>query len=441
MNNCHKRTYIRIISLLAFFSLIFGIATVVYATRADRYKFACELSSQRAVNELCESLDNISVNLQKSLFTGTSQRLTQTAGELYREASVAKVCLDQLTDQSIADDEIYKFLSQVGAFTAFATKSRLTAQQKAQLSQLYDYSLSLADEMSRIRDGCMDGTVSFGNQELSTVKDKQVPTVFADAVNDFGQALSDYPTLIYDGPFSDNLLNKTSVFLKNKKEYSKTEAAEIAAKALGLSSSQLHKDKDIDGEMGLYSFSKGDISISVTKKGGYVCQIIQSYSPDEATISAEEAVSRGRDFLQRLGFDDMHSTYYSVYDGICTVNYACKKDSVTCYPDLIKVGIALDTGEPVSLDATAYLMNHKDRAFPATDTTADDAVKNLASELNVISVSKALIPLETGKEALCYEIHCKNKQAQEALVYVDCNTLQEQDVLLLLYADEGILTR
>ena len=152
MNNHHKRTYIRIISLLSFLSLVFGVATVVYATKADRYKFAAEISSQRAINELCESLDNITVNLQKSLFTGTSQKLTQTAGELYRESSIAKVCLDQLTDKNIADDEIYKFLSQVGAFTSFVTKSRLTAEQKKQLNQLYDYSVSLSDEMSKVRD-------------------------------------------------------------------------------------------------------------------------------------------------------------------------------------------------------------------------------------------------------------------------------------------------
>lgn len=441
MDKQHKKTYIRIISLLSFLSLIFGIATVVYATKADRYKFAAEISSQRAISELCESLDNITVNLQKSLFTGTSQKLTQTAGELYRESSIAKVCLDQLTDQNIADDEFYKFLSQVGAFTSFATKSKITEQQKKQLRQLYDYSLSLSDEMSRIRDNYYDGTVSFSAPELSTVKEKQVPTLFSDAVNDIEQSLSDYPTLIYDGPFSDNLINKKSVFLKDKKEFSKTEALEIAAKALNVKSSELHKDKDIDGEMGLYSFSKGDISISVTKNGGYVAQITQLYSPDEGTISPEEAVNRGRDFLTELGYESMDNTYYSVYDGICTVNYAYKTNGITHYPDLIKVGIALDSGTVITLDAASYLMNHCQRNIPNNTVPSSQAIKNIAGDLTVISVSEALIPLQTGKEALCYEFHCKDKQGQEALIYIDCVTLQEHNILILLYADNGILTK
>lgn len=441
MNSSRKRTYIRIISLLAFCSLVFGVATVVYALKADRYKFAAGISSQRAVNELCESLDNITVNLQKSLFTSTQQNLSKTAGELYREASIAKVCLDQLTDSAVADDEIYKFLSQVGAFTSFATKSTLTNEQRNQLQQLYDYSLSLSEQMSTLRDGYYDGAVSFSLSESTIDTDKQAPTLFTDGINDLEQQLTDYPTLIYDGPFSDNLLNKESVFLKGKKEYSKTEASQLASKFLKVKASELHKDKDIDGEIELYSFSKGDVSISVTKKGGYICQVTQLYSPAEATISPEEAVSRGRDFLQILGYESMVSTYYAVYDGICTVNYAFKQNGIIHYPDLIKVGIALDTGEAVSLDASAYLMNHCERNIPPDTIKSSDAVKQISAQLTVLSVDEALIPLDTGKEALCYEFHCRDKKGKEALVYIDCVTLEEQDVLILLYADDGILTK
>ena len=220
MDNRHKRMYIRTISLLAFLSLIFGIATIVYATKADRYRFMADVSSQRAVSELCESLDNITVNLQKSLYTGTSQKLSKTGNELNREASIAKVCLGQLTDDTINSDEIYKFLSQVGAFTLFTTRNKITAEQKEQLRQLYDYSLSLSDEMSKVRDNYFDGSVAFEKQTSYVDTGKEAPTLFSEAVNDFGQTLTDYPTLIYDGPFADSLLNKSSAFLKNKNEIS-----------------------------------------------------------------------------------------------------------------------------------------------------------------------------------------------------------------------------
>ncbi len=436
-----KRMYIRIISLLAFLSLVFGVATVVYATKADRYRFMAEVSSQRAISELCQSLDNITVNLQKSLYTGTEKKLRETGNELSREASIAKVCLSQLTDENIISDEIYKFLSQVGAYTLFITNSKPTETHRESLQKLYTYSLALSDEMSSVRDGYFDGSISMQNNNSTIKADIEVPSLFSDAVNDVEQSLTDYPTLIYDGPFADNLLNKTSVFLKNKSEISKGQAKESAAEILSVSSSELRTNDDINGEMALYSFSKGDLDVSITKNGGFVASISNPYSPNEDTISPEQAVSIGSDYLEKLGYSKMNNTYYSVYDGICTINYAYEENSIIYYSDLIKVGVALDTGTVVSLDASPYLMNHHERSKDEKKLTQEDAVKLLSPTLSLMNVSEAVIPLDTGKEAYCYEIHCKDKSGQEALVYIDCTTGEEQDILILLYSDDGILTK
>ena len=99
---------------------------------------------------------------------------------------------------------------------------KLTESDREGLRQLYNYSLSLSDEMSRVRDSYFDGSLAFEKKTPTINTNEEMPTLFSDAVNDVQQSLTDYPTLIYDGPFSDNLLNKKSVFLKNKKEFSKT---------------------------------------------------------------------------------------------------------------------------------------------------------------------------------------------------------------------------
>ena len=443
MSDKHKRIYIRTISLLGFFSLVFSVATVVYATKADRYRFMAEVSYQRAVSELCESLDNITVNLQKSLYTGTQDKLRQTGNELKRESAIAKTCLSQLTDKNIKSDEIYKFLSQVGAFTLYTTQSKITSEQRESLRQLYNYSLSLSDEMDKIRSGCFNGSISFSSQNtLSEKTGEDAPALFDDAMQDFDQSLTDYPTLIYDGPFADNLLNKESVFLKNKSEKSKSEAARIAAKAMGVKESELRHLDDVNSSLELYSFSKADKSITLSRRGGYIATFSDPRQAGEETISPEEAVSRGRDFLSQLGFGLMESTYYSVYDGICTINYAYKNEGVVFYPDLIKVGIALDTGDTVFLDSTTYLMNHHERSLPEINVSAEQAIKSLSATLKVIDTKRALIPLDTGKEAYCHEIHCQDIiTKQEVLVYIDCTNGKEQDILILLYSDNGILTK
>lgn len=52
---------------------------------------------------------------------------------------------------------------------------------------------------------------------------------------------------------------------------------------------------------------------------------------------------------------DMKETYYFTSDGICTINFAYTQSGVTCYTDLIKVGVALDDGSIVLFDAAALL--------------------------------------------------------------------------------------
>ena len=48
----------------------------------------------------------------------------------------------------------------------------------------------------------------------------------------------------------------------------------------------------------------------------------------------------------------MRASYYETADGICTVNYAASQDGILLYPDLIKIGIALDNGAVVFYDAS-----------------------------------------------------------------------------------------
>ena len=133
--------------------------------------------------------------------------------------------------------------------------------------------------------------------------------------------------------------------------------------------------------------------------------------------------------------------YYSIYDGICTVNYAYEEDGVIYYADLIKVSVALDTGKLTGLDARNYLMNHKERSLPQVSLDKQEAEGMLMSGLGVLDCRLAVIPLDTGKEAYCYELHCRDKDKKEMLIYINALTGKQEDLLILLYSDGGVLTK
>ena len=43
---------------------------------------------------------------------------------------------------------------------------------------------------------------------------------------------------------------------------------------------------------------------------------------------------------------------------MCVCLFFYEQDNVICYPDLVKVGIALDDGSVVRVEAAGYRMNH-----------------------------------------------------------------------------------
>ena len=52
-----------------------------------------------------------------------------------------------------------------------------------------------------------------------------------------------------------------------------------------------------------------------------------------------------------------------------------------------------------------------------------------------------LISLNSTQEILCYEFACKGQNDEDILVYVNTDTLQEENILLLLKTDGGTLTK
>ena len=441
-----KRKYIRIISFLLFSSIFLSVFSVVNGIKAHNYKLLATVSNEKALNELCENLDNITLTLQKGRYAGKGQMLSEMETDLARSTACAKISLSSLTEESEVTDEVYKFLSQVGEFTgSLARKTQsgqtLTNEEKENAKALYTYSDKLSRKLAGILESYNENGISF-EKSKKFINDAQNDTVlFSDSINDASQSFADYPTLIYDGPFADSLLQRQSELLKNEGEITDSEAKEIAAKVLKTDTSELRRDSDENSRIPLYCFSFGEVSVGITKKGGYVCYITNPVICKEEKISPSEAIKRGKKILSELGFSSLTESYYTTFDGVCTVNFAYINEGVIHYADLIKIGICLDTGEMASLDTRGYLTNHRKRSLPEHRFSSEEIRKNLSSDLSVISSKTALIPTDTGIEKLCFEYLCKNSEGEEYLIYCDVETGETVNVLVLIYEDEGTLVR
>ena len=445
-NQVSRRGKIRVRLYTSVLILVLFSAFVINAQKASELSRQLNADAERSLSTLEACMSSINTNLTKGLYANTTPMLSSMAISLTRDAASAKNSLSALPLSDTQLDNMLKFLSQVGAFVSTLDRKLslgepITSEERNQLKQLIDISQKLLSELDTITQGVEDGSVSF-KQAGSTLQKSADQSVQIDsAFGDAEQTITDYPTLIYDGPFSDHILNQSPKTLEGKSDISKEKALEIASDFIGIDKSTLRFDSETNGVIETYNFFVDSINISVCKKGGAVLYLLGSSSAGESVISPKQAVENAKNFLSAKGYENMKESYYSTQDGICTVNFAYENEGVICYPDLIKLSVSLETGNIISFDARGYIMNHTDRPPVQSKISADEAKMSVSDYLTVMSSRLAVIPTDYKTEKTAYEFHCKTPDEQEVLVYIDVLTAKEDDILLLLYSDGGILTK
>ena len=442
----------RKIRIAAFSAALFAamLAWAVTATvKADRYGRTLRINDQQALTQLCEYFDNIEVGLMKSLYANSDSMLSVLSSDLQKQAAGAKTSLSALSTGETAMLNTYKFLSQVGEYTAAlnrkaAAGGAFSPEDRATLEKLLGYAAALSTRFDRMAELMNSDYFSFEalDQSMMNVeKGSEHMVSFLDTAADAEDSMTNFPTLIYDGPFSDNILSKESALLKNAEPVSLKEARARACRYMGAQEEDVTEEGESNGRIAAYLFRVNGKNVAVSKNGGYLAYVLAEVQAGSSKLTDTDAIENAAAFLYNVGYRGLMSTYYSVHDGVCTVNFAYVQDGWTCYPDLIKVGVSLSDGGVVTLDASDYLMNHVERELPAVAVPAEEAAAGVAETLSVKRTSLAVIPTSGGGESFAHELLCETGSGQDVLVYKDVTTGKEDDILILLYSDHGVLTK
>lgn len=429
------RQKIRIFTYVTALILCLGISTIKYYSRATAYEYELKAKQQSAVIELAECVDSINVELHKGMYANTTPMVSELSTSLARDCAGAKNALAQISVSGNFLETTYKYLSQVSDFVASLNQKMhsgtpLSAKDRETIATLLKYSQTLVDNVDTLI------------AEYETGSDFKIQTTGLGAsAADIEQSFEDYPTLIYDGPFSDHVNQEDASMLTSLSEISESEALSLAAKYSGIAEDALLPGEAEHGVISCYTFSTESTTVSVTKRGGLLCSMLSTNRAGEEKISATEAIQIGLQYLKSIGYENMTETYYFTDDGVCTINYALEAEGVTCYTDLIKVSVALDNGRVLSVDARGYILNHKERTIPGPRISSAEAQTSISPNLAVASVKQALIPSGSDSEYHCYEFLCTGTNDDHILVYIDTETGLERDILLLLYSDGGTLTK
>ncbi len=439
-----KRTFIRLTSFLIAAIAVLAVIAVKSQIKINRYKISLENEYSKNLDDFGTSINNIQETLNKARFATTPEQINSMAAKLLTEAEVSKNALSGLP-YATELTTLNKFLSQVGNYAMSVSKNLMRGNTITENDTKNIEALS--NTANKISELLVDAQVTYNNAEYWAAElDEKVNKAtkgitLSDSLGELDEELTDYPTLIYDGPYSDHILEKEPIMIKDAPAVSESEALKTAAETAKCDESELKYDGFVAGKIPAYRFAGENVTVTVSKNGGYAVFMRKTGESGKTSLSYAQAREKAKRYLEQLNKTGLSETYYFTNEGVCVINFAFVDGETICYTDLIKVGVAMDSGEIVLYEASGYLTNHRDRAFETPEHSAEDAEKLLSNSLTIKSTALALIPTNSGDEARCYEFNCVSADNQEILVYINTLTLEEEDILILLKTDGGTLVK
>lgn len=439
-----RRAIARLVSFSLAIIAVLGAADLIYMRRLREAERQIEYGYMQAVDELASSADKLSSTLSKGLYAATPTMMARLSSELISEANTAKTALTKLPVSNINLEKTEKFFSQIGNYAySLAEQAAMGGtpeyEDYSNMQALCENAENLSKQLWQIRSrfSSNDKTISELFKELENSSDSFITEGFSGMEEGFENT----PKLIYDGPFSDHILEREPRLTENAPEVTRDEAVKKAAAYCHLEDWELHDcQTGEDGKMPSYCFYADGLNVAVTKKGGFISYMLRSREPSTKKITPEKAESYATSYLESLGIKNMEKTYYETYNNVTTINYAYEAGDVTCYTDLIKVSVALDNGEILGFDARGYIVNHYERDPAEPTLSVQECQEKLSPALEVVKSSLAIIPTDSVDETYCWEFECKTQDERTVLVYVNCETGEEEDILILLEMPDSTLT-
>ncbi len=439
MKRKHHIILYTLLGLTVLTAALFGVESTIRANAAEQ---ALEDTYVRHVLETQEQLQAISIQLAKAQVASDVRTQVELLSAVSRQADGVAGGLTALPLSHAAMSDTIKFCNQLSEYTMglallAASGDEMAAQDLQRLLQLKNHCTLLL------------GRLAVAQQDMVQLSSRG-SVFYAEAAGDERplERVSDpdhgmeYPSMIYDGAFSDARRAGTPRGL-SQTQIDQQMAVEIARSYIGEERVQTAvPGVSAGGALPCHgvtlTLTDGLIlNAEVTQQGGQMLWIMPERAEFDAGLTLEECTQKAQSFLQKHGYAPMEPSHYQMYDGLAVIHFVAMQDGVLLYPDQLKLQLRMDTGEVVGMEANQYLMNHNRRTSLTPKLTQEEALDSVSDQLAAESIRLCMIP-EQDSERLCYEV-TGTYQDQTYMVYIDALTGEEAEVLMMVDGAEGRL--
>lgn len=407
---------------------------------------------QQAFYELVENVEQLQVLLGKSLVSASPNHNIVNLTDVWSRASIAQQELNRLP---ISEEVIFntsKFLSQVGDYAHVMAKNNaegrvLTEENRERLNDMRQQAAQISSALNDLQSRVLEGEINITDivRAARYRLAEQEPNDLMDGFTDVEEDLTQFPVLIYDGPFSDHIKDFEPKGLTGG-EITQEEARDRVQELVDLRNKEdieISEGTTIDGRIPSFNFQvqtgEGLYAVDISQKGGHLVNMINNRVVESTSITEEEARNKAQEYLAAINYENMEPTYSQKINNTIYISFAYQEDDIVFYPDIINVQVALDNGQILAVEALSYLMTHQERELEEVEISPEQAKEMIANNLEIDNVQLALIPTNSMREVLTYEIRVKVGE-EVYLIYIDAKTGDEVQILKLINVDQGTFT-
>lgn len=422
-------------------TLGFGIGYGIVQGQANDYGTKLENVYQKNFYELVDSVNNQEIKLSKVIESSERSYQKKLLKEIAETGNSAETAIASLPLSQSDIQETVRMINQVSGYTStlsdkLADGATMTAAEKETIVKIHENIAALKVQLNKFARKIRENNYSILNQSLQIDSNGNA---FSSGLAQLHEVDIDYPTMIYDGPFSDSVTNVAVKGISGNK-VSKDEASKIVSERFKNVVS-VYFDNDTNGRFQTYNFRMKNsdeemLYVQVTQQGGNILTVSGAGKGNAASIKVDDAEKLAIQFAEDNGIEKPNIVWKDSIENTAYFNIAPKQGSVILYPDLVKVKVDLGTGTIVGYDATTYFTNHTNRTLESAKIKISDARNKLPNGLNLIGERLVLAPLDYNREVLCFEFECTNDD-ETFYFYVNAVTGAEENILKVIETDDG----
>ena len=426
-------------AVLGFTSVGFGIGYGIEKNNADTYKNNLENVYKNNFYSLVDSVNNLDNKLSKTINSSSSSYQRKTLLEASKNASEAETNISSLPLNQVDTYETTKMINQISGYTSTLAEKLLerdlNENEKSTLEEIEQSVKQLKLQLNEL--------ARKFNSEYSIID----TTKNNDTINNFSSNFSfyknnvSYPSMIYDGPFSDSVTNKEVKGLNGEK-ISK-EQGKINIEKYFKNTTEIEFVGETTGKFETFNYRVKNsmletLYIQVSQIGGYILTISGAGENGINSIDEISAEKIALNFAEENGIENASVVWKDSIENDIYFNIAPTQNGIILYPDLVKVKINLTSGTIVGYDSTSYFSNHINRNLSKGNISYNQVSGKVPSQFELMQNRLVLAPLDYNREIMCIEIEARDNDDTYYFYFNDKNG-ELENVLKVIKTDNGNL--